>query len=218
MASDKPPVPIVIAPDSGCESGKNPVQGLSDQSNDSQEESLDLNNVEVIDDLSVNRWLMRIMRLGASYVSTGSNGYRTGSISSSSSGSRSRRLSVTNDTSASNLLRPPNTSRGRRFSDSVNFDVSNLIAQSKQRKGVPQIILFHFTDFRYSKKNIVREHFFLVLGSVEQSNLMKMRNSNLGQSAPSLTASMVGLFFHIYFFVVDRLLDKNLSRIAAMNA
>ena len=147
MASDKPPVPIVIAPDSGCESGKNPVQGLSDQSNDSQEESLDLNNVEVIDDLSVNRWLMRIMRLGASYVSTGSNGYRTGSISSSSSGSRSRRLSVTNDTSASNLLRPPNTSRGRRFSDSVNFDVSNLIAQSKQRKGVPQIIFLPFYRF-----------------------------------------------------------------------
>ena len=147
MASDKPPVPIVIAPDSGCEPGKNSVHGLSDQSNDSQEESLDLNNVEVIDDLSVNRWLMRIMRLGASYVSTGSNGYRTGSISSSSSGSRSRRLSVTNDTSASNLLRPPNTSRGRRFSDSVNFDVSNLIAQSKQRKGVPQIIFLPFYRF-----------------------------------------------------------------------
>ena len=147
MASDKPPVPIVIAPDSGCEPGKSPVSGLSDHSNDSQEESLDLNNVEVIDDLSVNRWLMRIMRLGASYVSTGSNGYRTGSISSSSSGSRSRRLSVTNDTSASNLLRPPNTSRGRRFSDSVNFDVSNLIAQSKQRKGVPQIIFLPFYRF-----------------------------------------------------------------------
>ena len=84
-------------------------------------ESLDLNNVEVIDDLNVNRWLMRIMRLGATYMSTGSNGYRTGSISSSSSGSRSRRLSVA-DTSASNLLRPPNTSRGRRFSDSLNID------------------------------------------------------------------------------------------------
>ena len=84
-------------------------------------ESLDLNNVEVIDDLNVNRWLMRIMRLGATYMSTGSNGYRTGSISSSSSGSRSRRLSVV-DTSASNLLRPPNTSRGRRFSDSLNID------------------------------------------------------------------------------------------------
>ena len=112
---------------------------------DDPDESLDLNNVEVIDDLNVNRWLMRIMRLGASYVSTGSNGYRmdqvrSGSISSSSSGSRSRRLSVTNDTSASNLLRPPNTSRGRRFSDSINFDVSNLIQSHKQtRKGVPQI-------------------------------------------------------------------------------
>ena len=109
-------------------------------------ESLDLNNVEVIDDLNINRWLMRIMRLGASYVSTGSNGYRTsGSISSSSSGSRSRRLSVTmtgNDTSASNLLRPPNTSRGRRFSDSMNFDVidghgwSKTSRSSSSRKGL----------------------------------------------------------------------------------
>ena len=139
MATDKSSVPIVISSDSSDDpDNKNP---------DDPDESLDLNNVEVIDDLNVNRWLMRIMRLGASYVSTGSNGYRnigisdrSGSISSSSSGSRSRRLSVTNDTSASNLLRPPNTSRGRRFSDSINFDVSNLIQSHKQtRKGVPQI-------------------------------------------------------------------------------
>ena len=101
-------------------------------------ESLDLNNVEVIDDLNINRWLMRIMRLGASYVSTGSNGYRTGSISSSSSGSRSRRLSIA-DTSASNLLRPPNTSRGRRFSDSMNFESAGpwvKIQKPPVRKGL----------------------------------------------------------------------------------
>ena len=51
-------------------------KSLDHQAND----CLDLNNVEVIDDVSINRWLMRIMRLGASYTSTGSNGYNnTGS-------------------------------------------------------------------------------------------------------------------------------------------
>ena len=196
MASDKPPVPIVIAPDSGCESSKNPVHGLSDQSNDSQEESLDLNNVEVIDDLSVNRWLMRIMRLGASYVSTGSNGYRTGSISSSSSGSRSRRLSVTNDTSASNLLRPPNTSRGRRFSDSVNFDVSNLIAQSKQRKGVPQIIFLPF--YRFFTLTIGRFLMFWLFFILKKSHGKRLFSTN--QMAGNLkTVSLLRKFKNSLF-------------------
>ena len=111
-----PAVPIVMTPPDEDQTSSDKLK----------HESLDLNNVEVIDDLNINRWLMRIMRLGASYVSTGSNGYRTGSISSSaSSGSKSRRLSIA-DTSASNLLRPPNTSRGRRFSDSMNFDTADL--------------------------------------------------------------------------------------------
>ena len=112
-----PSVPIVMTP---------PEEETAAGDDKLKHESLDLNNVEVIDDLNINRWLMRIMRLGASYVSTGSNGYRTGSVSSSaSSGSKSRRLSIA-DTSASNLLRPPNTSRGRRFSDSMNFDAAEL--------------------------------------------------------------------------------------------
>ena len=158
MASNRPhAVPIVISPDpemdqpatSGPESPTTSGQPTSGETDD--ESSLDLNNVEVIDDLNVNRVLMRLMRLGASYVSTGSNGYRTGSISSSSSGSRSRRLSVTNDTSASNLLRPPNTSRGRRFSDSININVGNLIQNHKQSRkgdGVPYTqISTHIVEF-----------------------------------------------------------------------
>ena len=158
MASNRPhAVPIVISPvdpemDQPSTSGPSPespppttTSGQPTSGTD-DESSLDLNNVEVIDDLNVNRVLMRLMRLGASYVSTGSNGYRTGSISSSSSGSRSRRLSVTNDTSASNLLRPPNTSRGRRFSDSININVGNLIqnhTKQSRKGGVPTQISTH---------------------------------------------------------------------------
>ena len=48
---------------------------------------------------------------------------------------RSRRLSIA-DTSASNLLRPPNTSRGRRFSDSMNFDAD--VPWVKLQKPVPR--------------------------------------------------------------------------------
>lgn len=116
-----------------------PTLVIPDQPPPLTEADFDLNNVEVIDDLNINRWLMRIMRLGASF-----DGYNrgAGSISSSSSGSKSRRLSITGagagaaDTSASNLLRPPNTSRGRRFSDSINFDGGNLARLQKvARKG-----------------------------------------------------------------------------------
>lgn len=52
-----------------------PMQSRSRSLDHQTNDSLDLNNVEVIDDVSINRWLMRIMRLGASYTSTGSNGY-----------------------------------------------------------------------------------------------------------------------------------------------
>ena len=52
-----------------------PLQSRSKSLDHQTNDSLDLNDVEVIDDVSINRWLMRIMRLGTSYTSTGSNGY-----------------------------------------------------------------------------------------------------------------------------------------------
>ena len=40
-----------------------------------QQHESDLRSVEVVDDLSVNRWLMRIMRLGQGGRFSGSSGY-----------------------------------------------------------------------------------------------------------------------------------------------
>jgi len=112
---------------------------------DERDEDFDLNNVQVIDDLSINRWLMRVMRLGANYVSTGSNGYRSASIKSSPTAnghanggyfSRGRRYSA-----CESLLRPAMTSRGRRFSDCVNLPghPSNPNSLKYQRRGAQSV-------------------------------------------------------------------------------
>ena len=53
--------------------------------------------------------------------------------------------------------------------------------------------------FPYNHKSKSSQTVFIISGSNEQSNLVKMRNSNLGQSAPSLTVSMVRKDFIISF-------------------
>ncbi len=105
-----------------------------------------LHQVEVIDDLSVNRWLMRIMRLGGQMqqqqqqsgrygCATGSSGYGAQALNVSNPAAlRGRRKSAVEANSfgmsaaaaaagggGGAFLRPPPTVRGRRFSDSLNL-------------------------------------------------------------------------------------------------
>ena len=72
-------------------------------------DSLDLNDVEVIDDVSINRWLMRIMRLGASYTSTGSNGYNntTNQTITESSNTATNSPSTSPSSYSSSYMSPP---------------------------------------------------------------------------------------------------------------
>jgi hypothetical protein len=104
-----------------------------------------MNQLEVLDDLSINRWLMRIMRLGGGTARcSGSSGYgqNTNGFSSALTAASARRrksavesnmLGAVAGPSSPSFLRPPVTARARRFSDSLNL----LAAQraSKSRKG-----------------------------------------------------------------------------------
>ena len=148
----KPKLPALILP---VRNPENATTSESNQNPDEREEDFDLNNVQVIDDLSINRWLMRIMRLGANYVSTGSNGYKSAANKSSPTANghanggyfnpnRGRRYSACE--SACSLLRPAMTSRGRRFSDCINLPghPSNPNSLKFQRRGFEIVRLLKF--------------------------------------------------------------------------
>jgi len=94
----------------------------------------DINQVEVFDDLSINRWLMRIMRLGGPFTSSGSAGYNP--AIKERRYSRGRRSSDcfgpapgAAAAGGGGLRTPP--IRGRRFSDSSPFQKSPRSRKSK---------------------------------------------------------------------------------------
>ena len=93
-------------------------------------DSLDLNNVEVIDDVSINRWLMRIMRLGASYTSTGSNGYNnTGNQTTTGSSNTATNSPSTSPSSYSSSYMSPPT-----FGASGALMTSSFLHQGGRRR------------------------------------------------------------------------------------
>ncbi|TRY74837.1 hypothetical protein TCAL_14561 [Tigriopus californicus] len=154
-----------------------------DRSMDLSSSSLqdDLNRLEVIDDLNINRWLMRIMRLGGGAVnkcSTGSSGYGQHALSLGGLHNRNRRKSAVevNLTGGGSYLRPPQMgTRNRRFSDSMHLMIGpNFLGNGSNSASHNSRRLSHV-----GKK-----------GSTEQSNLVRMRHSALGSSAPSLSSSM----------------------------
>ena len=133
-------IPIVKEPD---QTGYDPDRTITSLSG--LERAAALNPVEVIDDLSINRWLMRIMRLGQGGRFSGSAGYGQHATTQASIGARGRRMSAfevnyerSSDKSGA-YLRPPATSRGRRFSDSMSLagvlQTRQFGSASKSRKG-----------------------------------------------------------------------------------
>ena len=158
---------------------------------------------------NINCWLMRIMRLGG----TGSSGYGQHAASVAAAATRRRKSAVealaaggggsaalaASSSAASAFLRPPAaamSARGRRFSDSLNLMAAAAAQQSrsKSRKGGAWFPKSsndcEFAVMHFPRALPMRIH-SVFAGSMVESNLVRMRNSNLGQSAPSLSASLV---------------------------
>ena len=99
---------------------------------------------------SINRWLMRIMRLGSNYVSSGSNGYRSTPPKTNQNQNTAgpvrgatRRYSACETTFSP--LRPNLTTRGRRMSDSVNLVNTSKLLRFQRRGLHPQIHIIDMT-------------------------------------------------------------------------
>jgi len=158
--SSTPPIPIVISRHGSGDQkdvvvNKDDHGAAADAVAAARRLSHSISAVEetTVDDLGMNNWLRRVMRLSRGHASSGSSGYgmQAAAAAPSSSllsplGARGRRKSAIEVNAlgmsaapGGSFLRPPSLGRGRRFSDSLSLSASMSRAGSaganRSRKG-----------------------------------------------------------------------------------